>query len=227
LADSIATTPTNDPDAEEDFSVENYMQQLLARMRGEANTTTQSSSSSSSSSDSVRQRNSKDSETRRSSPVLELSSQHQNTTAWEKRLAQEMGNRERISAEAASPMDWDTFASLSKATDKLQNMGQLRDLANSSARTAIHRSVRRRHLSGGLLKLAICIVGLTVAAVLFAINGLELNIGLVAAAASLLVAVIWGYDSLISLRMMLKGNIGGEAAKADAATAPVTGGQSA
>lgn len=83
-----------------------------------------------------------------------------------------------------------------------QNPGQLaamRELANSTARTAIVKSNQRRVLSSLLLKSGIALVGLVVGIALIAINGFDLNIGLIATIAALLVAAIWGWDAFTSL----------------------------
>lgn len=108
------------------------------------------------------------------------------------------------SAEDFEPLSAENFISRSNAPEKIKNISAFRELANSSARTAIHKSSRQRYLSTGLYKLAICVIGLTVAAVLLAINGLAMNIGLVATLASLLVALIWGYDGIMTFKPLLR-----------------------
>ncbi|GAB5406912.1 MAG: peptide-binding protein [Aureliella sp.] len=76
----------------------------------------------------------------------------------------------------------------------------MRELANSTARTAIGKSNRRRVLSSLIMKATISAVGMTVAVALIAINGLSLNIGLIATGAAILVAAIWGWDAITTLR---------------------------
>jgi hypothetical protein len=102
------------------------------------------------------------------------------------------------------PLNAENFVSRSNAPEKVKNISAFRELANSSARTAIHKSSRQRYISTGLYKIAMCVIGLTVAAVLLAINGLALNIGLVATLASMLVALIWGYDGVMSFKPLLR-----------------------
>lgn len=55
-----------------------------------------------------------------------------------------------------------------------------------------------------LLKMAIAGIGLIVASVLIAINGFNLNVGLIATFASLVVAAIWGYDAMTGLKPLLE-----------------------
>jgi hypothetical protein len=118
-----------------------------------------------------------------------------------------LGNSSSSAVATTEPMDWDSYISLTKAPEKAKNIELLRDLANSSARNAIHHSARRRHLTGGLIKLTICLTGMVVATVLYSINGLTPNLGLIATLASLLVAAIWGYDGLASLKPLLQSSL--------------------
>lgn len=76
----------------------------------------------------------------------------------------------------------------------------MRELANSTARTAIVKSNQRRVLSSLLLKAGIALVGIVVGIALIAINGFDLNIGLIATIAALLVGAIWGWDAFTSLK---------------------------
>lgn len=169
--------PTNHEDDQEK-SVESYMQDLLARMRG----------------DSAYLFNS----------AVDVNGSLSNSSGNVASVSGQSDPESPSSLMTTDPIDWESYQSLTKAPEKDKNIDLLRDLANSSARTAIQHSVRRRHLSGSLLKMMVCIVGLTVAGVLLAINGLEVNIGLVATFASLLVAIIWGYDSFVSLKPLLQ-----------------------
>ncbi len=105
------------------------------------------------------------------------------------------------------PYDPDTYVPRVLAPEKVKNLAAMRELANSSARTAIHSSTRKRHFASILLKASISLVGMMVAGVLIAINGLQVNIGLVATVAALLVAAIWGYDALSSVKPLIQSNL--------------------
>jgi hypothetical protein len=106
--------------------------------------------------------------------------------------------------ENTEPIDFDNFLPLTSAPEKSNNISALRDLANSTARTAIHKSTRRRTLSSGLMKLAISAIAFTVAAVLFVINGVAVNIALIATIAATTVGLIWGYDGIRSIAPLLQ-----------------------
>ena len=64
-------------------------------------------------------------------------------------------------------------------------------------------SARRRYGTAIALKLAIALTGLGVGAALIMINGLNVNIGLIATVASFLVALIWGFDAFNTLKPIL------------------------
>ncbi|MEZ6136616.1 MAG: hypothetical protein R3C53_17100 [Pirellulaceae bacterium] len=109
--------------------------------------------------------------------------------------------------EVTAPFDPEKYVPRVIAPEANQNMAAMRELANSTARTAISKSTRQRHVASVLLKLAIAGVGFVVAVVLLAINGLSLNIGLIATFASIVVAVIWGYDGITSLKPLLQSSL--------------------
>ena len=112
-----------------------------------------------------------------------------------------------ISAEVTEPFDPEKYMPRALAPERSKSLAAMRELANSSARTAIHKSTRQRHVSSILLKAVIAIVGLLVGTVLVAINGLSMNIGLFATVASFMVATVWGYDAISSIRPMLQNGL--------------------
>ncbi len=122
------------------------MKNLLARMRGDSVETPVSASSAS--------------DTCTVAPVKQ--------SPYELRQAMRVQPDE---GELVEPMDLDSYVPLASAPEKGKNISALRDLANSTARTAIHKSTRRKTLSGSLMKFAISAIAMTVAAALFAING--------------------------------------------------------
>ncbi len=87
--------------------------------------------------------------------------------------------------------------------EKTRNMAAMRELANTSARSAIQVSARRRYGTAIALKLAIALTGLGVGTTLVMINGLKVNIALIATIASFLVAMIWGFDAVSTIRPLL------------------------
>ncbi|HBE66751.1 MAG TPA: hypothetical protein DDW52_01250, partial [Planctomycetaceae bacterium] len=83
--------------------------------------------------------------------------------------------------------------------DQSARINAMRELANTNARSAIVKSNRNRVVSAFLFKGGIALVGFVVAGALIAINGLSVNIGLVATIAALLVGAIWGWDAFTTL----------------------------
>lgn len=180
---AFGSAPAGQSGEEDEESVEAYMKNLLARMRG----------------DSV--------EVPASAPTPAPSQAPATPTRqspYELRQAMRMQPDE---GDQSEPMDLDTYVPLTNAPEKGKNISALRDLANSTARTAIHKSTRRRTLSGSLMKFAISAIALTVAAALFAINGVAVNIALIATMAALFVAMIWGYDGIKSLKPLLQNSL--------------------
>ena len=169
---------------EEDDSVEAYMKNLLARMRGTPENAVEE-------------------------PVAPVAppSSYAPTRPSPYELRNAMREEQIGLPEDLEPMDLDSYVPLTNAPEKSKNISALRELANSTARTAIHKSTRRKTLSGSLMKFAISAIALTVAAALFAINGVAVNIALIATMAALFVALIWGYDGLKSLKPLLQNSL--------------------
>jgi hypothetical protein len=183
---------------EEDDSVEEYMRKLLARMRGVPEEEVELP------------KPVVPSKTVAAAPTTESQSSatagHQ-TEARIQRTTTYPHNTELDSLEVTEPFDPEKYMPRALAPERTGSMAAMRELANSSARTAINKSTRKRHVSSIVLKLGIAVVGLVVGGILLAINGLNLNIGLVATVASFLVAAIWGFDSLTSIRPMLQAGL--------------------
>ena len=93
------------------------------------------------------------------------------------------------------------------APEASRDLNAMRELANTNARSAIHKSNRQRYVTSVLVKLTVAGVGLTVGVVLIAINGFAINIGLIAALASFVVAAIWGFDGIQSLKPLLQSSL--------------------
>ncbi len=174
----------NANDGEEDDSVEAYMKNLLARMRGTPENAVETPA-----------------------PVAAPPSSYAPVRPSPYELRNAMREEQIGLPEDLEPMDLDSYVPLTNAPEKSKNISALRELANSTARTAIHKSTRRKTLSGSLMKFAISAIALTVAAALFAINGVAVNIALIATMAALFVAMIWGYDGLKSLKPLLQNSL--------------------
>lgn len=109
-----------------------------------------------------------------------------------------------LTGDATLPFDPEKYVPRALAPEEAKSLTAMRELPNTTARTAIHKSTRQRYVTMVLLKMAIAGVGLIVASVLIAINGFNLNIGLIATFASLVVAAIWGYDAVTGLKPLLE-----------------------
>ena len=111
---------------------------------------------------------------------------------------------ETLSEAWTEPFDPQNYVPRGAAAEKNRDIDALRELANNSARSAIQTSARRRHGTAILIKSAVALVGLAAGLALVGINGLRVNIALIATIASFLVAVIWGYDAIATLRPLLQ-----------------------
>ncbi len=183
--ESVSAASSSAESGEEE-SIEDYMKRLMARMRGgsvedepkpaaPAPAVASVAPVSSSSSDSM------------SSPKIALPS----------------SITERASSTTTGPFDPEEYVPKALAPEKTRNMAAMRELANTSARSAIQVSARRRYGTAIALKLAIALTGLGVGVTLIMINGLNVNIGLIATVASFLVAMIWGFDAFTTLKPLL------------------------
>ncbi len=110
---------------------------------------------------------------------------------------------EPISDAWTEPFDPDKYVPRGAAPEKNRDLNALRELANNSARSAIQVSARRRQGTAILVKSTIALVGLIAGFAIISINGARMNIAFIATIASFMVAIIWGYDTISSLRPLL------------------------
>ncbi|MFN3192204.1 MAG: hypothetical protein ACE361_16955 [Aureliella sp.] len=191
--------PSYADDEEEDGSVEDYMKKLLARMRGVPE-------------DEVEVPGAPEEPNAAASPAPAAQGPTKPAPGSDLDKAASLmdlvsePNSEAETAEEEK-MSFDNFTPRVSAPEQTQSLAAMRELANSSARTAIHRSTRKRHVSGLALKTSISVIGLIVGLVLLTINGLALNIGLVATVAAFLVAGIWGYDAITTLKPLMQAGL--------------------
>lgn len=194
-----SATPATSDAIEEEDSVEDYMRKLLARMRGVPedqielpNASTPPAKPATAPTPPPPKPITKSAEsTDRPAPV---------TTSNAPATVGE-------TADVTAAFDPEKYVPRGLATEGNNNLAAMRELANSSARTAINTSTRQKHVTSVLLKLSISGIGIVVAVTLLAINGLAVNIGLIATFASIIVAVIWGYDGITSLKPLLRSEL--------------------
>ncbi len=172
---------------ENDESVEDYMRRLLARMRGV-------------------------SESEVSLPGVEVSKPAPAPAVKDpsvEKPAAMVGpptETQQMSEAWTEPFDPEKYVPRGSAPEKNRDLNALRELANNSARSAIQVSARRRQGSAILIKSAIALVGLVAGIAIVSINGARINIAFIATIASFMVAVIWGYDAVTSIRPLLQSN---------------------
>ena len=191
-AASQATDESGDESGEE--SVEDYMKRLMARMRGGSVEEEAKPAASATSNAST---------TATASSSLGMASKASSDSSGVfGKVPLPSAITERNSTTTA-PFNPEEYVPKALAPEKTRNMAAMRELANTSARSAIQVSARRRYGTAIALKLAIALTGLGVGGTLVMINGLNVNIGLIATIASFLVAMIWGFDAISTIRPLL------------------------
>lgn len=160
----------------DDESIEDYMKQLLARMRGEP----------------VAKAFASREDSRPKEPSL---------AALKQDLQYEDDSEEIASAPEPSP---ENYTPRVLAPEKMQNLAAMRELANSSARTAIHKSSRERNTRDLVVKGTIALIGFAVGMILLFLNGLTVNLVLVASVTSFAFSLIWGVDAAKTLLPLLQ-----------------------
>ena len=191
---------------EENDSVEEYMRKLLARMRGapEEEVELPVQAAREAAAPSPRTQQSTATSGSHGGTDTQPAGESSRKSTADQPTANYAADTLHDGVEVTEPFDPEKYLPRALAPERSNSLAAMRELANSSARTAIHKSTRQRHVSSIALKSVIAGVGLVVGMVLLAINGFNLNISLVATVAAFLVAIIWGYDSITSIRPMLQ-----------------------
>ncbi|MCC6509385.1 MAG: hypothetical protein IT423_09775, partial [Pirellulaceae bacterium] len=191
---STASPTTGNGDEGGDESVEDYMRRLLARMRGVSES--EVSLPASDKNPAAAQVTAKDpSNVQSADPSVDGTTGDGMTEAW------------------TEPFDPEKYVPRGSAPEKNRDLNALRELANNSARSAIQVSARRRQGSAILIKSAVALVGVVAGIALVSINGARINIAFIATVASFLVALIWGYDAIATLRPLLQASHAPKASK--------------
>jgi hypothetical protein len=117
---------------------------------------------------------------------------------------------ERISALDPSSLQYlpptveDEAVRRSATAQRLENLQALRELANSTARTAIMKSTRRRMELGIMTKLMIAAMGLMGGGILLVLNGFHANIAMLGAVCAFAVFLLWSYEAIVQSRDLRK-----------------------
>lgn len=184
-----------------DESVEDYMRRLLARMRGVSESEVKLPGLDRAESEKPQSQLRSQSQSQSQSQSRSPQSSAGMTTSYDSNGSADTNS---VAEAASEPFESDNYVPRVAAPEKDRDIDALRDLANSSARSAIHVSARRKHLTAIMIKSGVSLVGLAAGAALVSINGFQVNIGLIATLASFMVAIIWGYDALATLRPLLQ-----------------------
>ena len=182
--ESIYQTPSEkQPEAEEEDSIEVYMQKLLQRVKGGQDTSSAVA------------------------PAIQAESKMAPRSRSEflnrgNREAPTIAPSEDTSPPKTSMMTADEFVPRQQVPEKKNELDALRELANSNARRAITKSDSKRMNTAILLKIAITAFALAAALTLFFFNGLQINPPFAGMVAAMIVAVLWGIDCLKHFRLL-------------------------
>ncbi len=94
------------------------------------------------------------------------------------------------------------FAPRQVAPEKAANLAALRNLANDTARQAIHNSSLKKNELVLVGKVAIAILGLSGAILLLVLNGFRANVAMIGMIASFVVFLLWGYEAATQYKML-------------------------
>jgi hypothetical protein len=103
-----------------------------------------------------------------------------------------------------TPTAEDEAVRRSATAQRLENLQALRELANSTARTAIMKSNRRRMELGIMTKLMIAAMGLMGGGILLVLNGFNANIALLGAVCAFAVFLLWSFEAIVQSRDLRK-----------------------
>jgi hypothetical protein len=183
---SRAKTPereTPQAEEEEEDSIEAYMQKLLQRVKGGAESSGETMSSPQTDSRMA---------PRSRGEFLNRSN----------RESQPMPAMEEAIPEKTSIMTADEFVPRQQIPEKKNELDALRELANNNARRAITKSESKKVNSAILLKIAITAFALAAGFTLLIVNGIKINPPFAGMIAAFIVAILWGFDCLKHFRLL-------------------------
>ena len=201
LDDDRAAGPVGDDadgvdTADEDDSIEAYMNRLLQRVQGRGGKTSTGDSATRWTPAPPPVAPQSAAETR---PVggQQSSSQRASATTSDATLKDTAGadGSPTATATSAGAADHEPFVPRSTAPERNSNLAAMRELANSSARTAIQRSVRQRAQTTVLVKFAQAAASASVGTVLWITSQLQFGWRMVAAVCLTFLAAYWVYEA--------------------------------
>ena len=161
----------------EEESIEDYMQRLLNRVRGEAESSPAATQS------------------KIPATVAPPKTVSTPTTKPRSRVAASMGlEMEESLPPVEERLSEELFVPRQQAPEQRNDLAALRELANTNARRAITRSDIRRTNSAFFIKLGVTALAVFSAVALFLFNGFLLNAPFVGMVSAIVVAFLWGFD---------------------------------
>ena len=161
----------------EEESIEDYMQRLLNRVRGEAETSPVAT------------------QAKVPATVSPVKNTQATPTKPRSRVAAAMGlEMEESLPPAEERLSEELFVPRQQAPEQRNDLAALRELANTNARRAITRSDIRRTNSAFFLKLGVTALAVFSAVALFLFNGFALNAPFAGMVSAIVVAFLWGFD---------------------------------
>ncbi len=165
-------------------SIEDYMARLLQRVKGtpdSAGPPTKSTSNATKSRETVTSSITRSEPTKSESPVL---------SGFDTPI---------IASVDVKPAE---FAPRQAAPENAANLAALRNLANDTARQALHNSSRKKNELVLIGKAAIAILGLGGAILLLVLNGFRANVAMIGMIASFVVFLLWGYEAVVQYKLL-------------------------
>ena len=173
----------NEEVANEEESIEQYMQRLLSRVRGGS-----------------------ESEAAKNSELIKAQPSPVNAAVAPvkkgSRVAASMGLDSEPYATPADKLSEELFVPRQQPPEQRNDLVALRELANTNARRAINRSDIRRTNSAFYFKLGVTALAVSSAVGIFLINGFKLNAPFAGMVSAIVVAFLWGADCLNHFRCL-------------------------
>ena len=94
------------------------------------------------------------------------------------------------------------FAPRQNPPERVANLAALRDLANDTARQALHTSSRRKIELNLVSKIGISVFGFSGSILLLVLNGFRANVAMIGMIASLVVGLLWGYEAIMQIKQL-------------------------
>ncbi len=169
----------------EEESIEDYMQRLLNRVRGEAENSPAAT------------------QPKIPATVAPPKTVPTPLTKPRSRVAASMGlEMEETLPPVEERLSEELFVPRQQAPEQRNDLAALRELANTNARRAITRSDIRRTNSAFFIKLGVTALAVFSAVALFLFNGFALNAPFVGMVSAIVVAFLWGFDCVNHFKRM-------------------------